>query len=155
MVAGRPPKFKEASCPITVTLPFRTLRALEQIDGDRAKAIVKCVDAVTAAKSDNPSRVEIVKICEGSGLIIIGPCSSLASVPGLRLVEIAPLRFLLAITENWSFQGLELAIFDIIEKLPSEEIDERALLVELRNVLSLYRRQDGGLATGKILFVNI
>src|SRR5690606_34115626 len=40
---GRPPKFREPSGPVTVTLPNRTLAQLRRIDADRAKAIVKAV----------------------------------------------------------------------------------------------------------------
>ena len=152
--AGRPPKFEEVSGPITVTLPHRTLKALEQIDRDRAKAMVKCVDAMTAATLGEHKRVEVIKVCQGYGLIVIGPCPSLANVPGLRLVEIAPLRFLLVITEGCSPYALELAIMDLIERLPPEESEERVLLTELRQQLSLHRRQDG-MTTGEILFLNV
>ena len=152
--AGRPPKFEEASSPITVTLPLRTLQALERVDRDRAKAMVKCVDALVATALDEQRRVEVIKVCEGYGLIVIGPCPSLANVPGLRLVEIAPLRFLLVITENCSPHALELAIMDLIERLPPEESEERALLIELRQQLSLHRRREG-VSTGEILFVAV
>lgn len=152
--AGRPPKFEEASGPITVTLPYRTLKALELIDRDRAKAMVKCVDAMTAAPLGEHKRVEVIKVCQGYGLIVIGPCPSLSRIPGLRLVEIAPLRFLLAITAGCSPHALELAIMDLIERLPPEETEERALLTELRQQLSLHRRREG-VTTGEILFVDV
>lgn len=152
--AGRPPKFEEASSPVTVTLPLRTLGVLERVDRDRAKAIVKCADALAEAALDEKKRVEIIKVCEGNGLIVIGPCPSLKKIHGLRLVEIAPLRFLLAITEGCSPHALELGIMDILERLPPEEIEERALLSELRHQLSLHRHQEG-VTTGEILFVDV
>ena len=104
---GRPPKFEEASSPVTVTLPLRTLEILARVDRDRAKAIVKCADAMADAALGDKKRVEIIRVCEGSGLIVIGPCPSLRRIPGLRLVEIAPLRFLLAIIEGCSPHALD------------------------------------------------
>lgn len=152
-MAGRPPKFAEASAPITVTLPLRTLESLRHIDQDRAKAIVKCADTVVATALADRKRVEIIKVVEGSGLIIIGPCPSLHKLPGLRLVEIAPLRFLLVIMQGYSPHALELDIIDIIDKLAPEEDEERALLSELRHELSFHRRQES-MVSGEILFVD-
>lgn len=152
--AGRPPKFAEASSPVTVTLPHRTLQALERIDTDRAKAIVKCVDAVASGTQGERKRVEVIEVSEGCGLILIGPCPSLGRIPGLRLVEIAPLRFLLSITDGCTPHALELAIMDLIERLPPEAGQDRNLLVELRQQLSLHRRREG-VSTGEILFIEV
>ncbi len=152
--AGRPPKFEEASAPVTVTLPLRTLTSLQRIDQDRAKAIVKCADAVVAATLADRKRVEIIKVFEGSGLIVIGPCPSLHQLPSLRLVEIAPLRFLLVIMKGYSPHALELDIMDIIDRLAPEESEERALLSELRLELSFHRRQES-MVSGELLFVDI
>jgi len=97
MPAGRPRKFDEPSSPVTMTLPARILQQLKKIDSDRGKAIVKCVDEITAKSLGNEKRVEIVKVSNNSGLIVIGRCRCLESISWLRLVEIAPTRFMLSI----------------------------------------------------------
>jgi len=48
---GRPRKFQEASRPVTVTLPQRTLELLSTFDEDRGRAIVKVTDAVAPRRS--------------------------------------------------------------------------------------------------------
>ena len=154
MAAGRPPKFKEPSSPITVTLPHRILRRLEELDLDRAKAIVKCVEAMTESALSESKKVEIVKVSDDAGLIITGPCRSLATIPWIRLVEIAPARYLLSIPSGGEVAALELAIIDLLEHLPKDNDYEKSLLTELRQRLSHHRRQ-GEVFKGEILFVGM
>ena len=151
--AGRPPKFAEASAPVTVTLPLRTLDALRFIDRDRARAIVKCVDAVDGAGGTAAGRVELVKTFEGFGLIIVPPCPSLSGLERLRLVEIAPERFLLVALGDYSAQALELELVDLMEKLP-QDAEDLAHLGELRRVLSRHRRQES-IASGRLLLIGL
>ncbi len=151
---GRPPKFDEESNQITLTLPQRTLNLLRIIDDDRSRAIVKCVDAIAQKESEQKKYIKVVRMCDEKGLIVIGPCHSLAKIPGLRLVEIAPLRYLLAISENCSSHSLELAIMDLIDNLTQEENGDMELLVELRRQLSSHRRKNN-ITTAEILFVDI
>jgi hypothetical protein len=154
VTAGRPPKFAEPSSPVTLTLPHRILRQLEMLDGDRGKAIVKCVEALTATALTEGKRVEIVKISDNSGLIVIGPCKSLAEIDWLRLVEIAPARFLLSLPSGTDVSSLEVAIMDVIEHLPAGESSERKLLEELRSLIAHHRRLKE-VTKGEILFVEI
>jgi hypothetical protein len=150
---GRPPKFSEESGPITVTLPRRIVQKLETIDSDRAKAIVKCVDSTIDTAWPNQKRVEVIEIEKGIGLIVIGPSESLKNIPWLRLIEIAPCRFLLAIPTGTALELLEIVILDLIENLPEDQITEKALLTDLRRKLSHHRRKDG-LSKGEILYIN-
>ncbi|MBI3986934.1 MAG: hypothetical protein HY343_08450, partial [Lentisphaerae bacterium] len=89
---GRPRKFDEESRPITVTLPNRVLDLLATIDRDRAKAIVKVTEAAIAKAWQGNKRMELVEIERGTAVIVVGPSPSLASIPWLRLIEIAPAR---------------------------------------------------------------
>jgi hypothetical protein len=150
---GRPPKFEEPSRPITATLPLRTLDLLEAVDKDRAKAIVKSVDAVMSQAQGVMGMLEIVQVSKESALIVVGPSRSLARIPWLRLVEIAPTRFLLAVPTGTSVDSLEVAIMDLIESLSEDEVDEKEFLLALRHHLSRYRRNDG-VTKGEILFLN-
>jgi hypothetical protein len=152
--AGRPPKFAEPSSPITVTLPRRILEKLEELDSDRGKAIVKCVDAVAGTILANEKKIEVVKMSENVGLIVIGPCRCLANIPWLRLIEISPARFLLSIPPGTAMASLEVAIIDLLEHLPADEVAEKVLLEELRRLLSHHRRQEE-MTKGEILFIDI
>lgn len=148
---GRPPKFSEESSPITVTLPHRTVKDLLDIDKDRAKAIVKCVDYMVQANSGE-RKVDVVKVTSDMALLIVPPSRTLQSIPWLQLIEVAPSRFLLVIPSGTATEALEIALVDLIERLPEEEIAEKKLLTDLRRKLSHNRRQEG-LSKGEILFV--
>lgn len=154
VTVGRPPKFDEPSNPITVTLPSRILDQLEQVDSDRGKAIVKCVEGMAATSLHCKKRVEIVKVSDNAGMIVIGPCRSLESVPWLRLVEIAPARYLLSIPPGTSVTSLEVAIMDLIENQAAENDYEKGLLEELRQCISHHRRQEI-VTKGEVLFVDL
>lgn len=151
--SGRPPKFNEESSPITVTLPHRTVRQLESVNVDRAKAIVKCVDSMIGSAWTDEKRVEVVQISEDTGLIVIGPCQSLEKILWLKLIEIAPCRFLLAVPTGTAVESLEVAIMDLIEGLSLDEISEKNLLTDLRQKLSHNRRQER-VSKGEILFIS-
>jgi len=149
---GRPPKFNEASGPITVTLPRRIVQKLEAIDLDRAKAIVKCVDRAIDQVWPDESQVEVVEIEKGVGLIVVGPSQSLKNIPWLRIIEIAPCRFLLAVPTGTAIESLEIAIIDLIEHLPEEQKAETTLLKDLRQKIGYHRRLEG-VSKAEILFI--
>jgi hypothetical protein len=146
---GRPPKYSEASRPITVTLPERILMELHAVNPDRSKAIVKCVDAIRA-KDDSPFKpVELIELTPGKKLIVVGQSSSLQQIEWLRLVEITPFRFLLVIPSGMAFEKLEVKIQDLLLN-----DSERVLLQELLGVIS-HGRRGQGISKGELLFVDI
>lgn len=149
---GRPPKFDEDRTPITVTLPRRILQKIAQVDEDRAKGIVKCVENLFQSQDDS-TQIEIVNISDDTGLIVVGPSKSLKKIPWLTLVEITPMRFLLSVPSGTLIETLEIAIMDLIDDLTPEDTHEMALLLELRQKLRQHRRKDS-LSKGEILFVN-
>jgi hypothetical protein len=151
---GRPPKFREARRPITVTLPDRILLKLNTVNPDRAKAIVKCVEAVIG-ESDQPlKRVEMIEVLPGKALIVVGPCRSLARIDWLRLVEIAPARYLLVLPSGMPVENLELEILDLLHNLDSRDTAEYTLLKELCSVISHQRRQKT-VSKAELVFVDI
>ncbi len=133
--AGRPPKFLEERRPVTVTLPVRVLNTLKEIDSDRARAIVKLVDEAGKALSNRPS-VEIVEMARNSALIVVKDSKVLRSIEGLRLIEIAPTRFLITLKPNFNVESLEIQIQDKIEEKIGD-LEERKflkdLLLQIRN----------------------
>ncbi len=151
---GRPPKFPEASRPITVTLPERTLQQLAAINPDRAKAIASLAEATSGNVTMPNKGVDIVEIAPGKAIILVGPSTALLSIPWLRLVEVAPHRFLLVVPSGKAVESLEVALMDLIEGLPESKQNERIMLEELRHVISHHRRHNG-VSRAEMLFINI
>ena len=105
---GRPPKYREARRPITVTLPERILQGLYAIHPDRCKAIVKCVETVMGTEKGYPfKRVELIEVIPGKALIVVGKSPSLQRIEWLRLVEIASFRYLLVLPSGMAVEALE------------------------------------------------
>jgi hypothetical protein len=138
--AGRPPKFSEASRPITLTLPESTLRELQLVHSDRSHAIVKLAKKASRGNGTKPPLVEIVKMGANLGLIIIGKSKVLRHIPFLHLVEVAPARYLLALDSGNDFHKLEIAINDLLEDVPKQERGERALIKQLLKHIRRVRR---------------
>ncbi len=152
-VGGRPRKFHESSRPVTVTLPDRTLELLRSVDSDRAVAIAKATDWVTRSRDYESSPVEIVEVERGCSVIIVGPCNSLRKISWLRLIEIAPSRFLIVLPTGTPLETLEVAVMDLIESMPAKEDYEIKLLTELRKCLTRHRRART-LSTAELLFLD-
>ncbi len=138
---GRPPKFAEPRRPITVTLPERTLRRLEEVDRDRARAIVRLADHRCCHGESESVEVEVVEIAPGSGIILVGPMRALGRIGLLKLVEVAPRRFLLTIPSGTAIESLEMEILDALESLPAHEESERAGLEQLRQIINQQRKK--------------
>jgi hypothetical protein len=150
--AGRPPKFQEARRPVTVTLPESTLVRLASIDADRARAIVKLTDAVIADHAKHKP-VELVEVAPGLCVILVGPSRLLQKIKWLRLVEVAPMRFLLTIPLGTSVDSLELAIGDLLEEVKPHDEWEHSTLVGLRDLIRRLRRH-GELSKAEMLFIH-
>ena len=140
-LSGRPPKFEEARRPVTVTLPETTLQQLTAIHADRARAIVKATAAVTSVRSGESALVEVVEASPGQSVIVVGPSKSLRTIEWLRLVEIAPGRYLLVVPTGTAIESLEVAVEDLLENLAPGETYERELLSALLKVMRFRRRQ--------------
>jgi hypothetical protein len=151
---GRPKKFNEASRPITVTLPERILRQLNRINEDRAQAIVKAVDMAAGSAAHPHKPVEVVEVAPGQAIIVVGPSRNLRKIEWLKMVEIAPARFLLTIPTGTAIESLEVAILDLLENLPADETEERGLLEELRKCIS-HQRRGKLVSKAELLFIDM
>ncbi|MBN1237365.1 MAG: hypothetical protein JXB36_02635 [Gammaproteobacteria bacterium] len=151
---GRPPKFNEPSGPVTVTLPKRTLDQLRRIDEDRAKAIVKLVDAFVESGTRDGPKVEIIEMAPGTGIVLIPPNRSLRSLPWVRMIEVAPTRYLLAIVPDAPVEKIEVALLDLIDDARGtapEDVPVLELLVEKLREL----RRGKKISLAQILFVSV
>lgn len=86
--------------------------------------------------------MRLVEIQPGIGVIIVGPSKRLRDIPWLRLAEIAPARYLLAIPTGTPPERLELALIDLLDNLDESEDYERTLLNGLRKHIGNLRRED-------------
>ena len=150
---GRPPKFKEICRPITVTLPERILKSLERVNPDRAQALVKCIEeAIGIDKARKP--VELIEVLPGKALIVINSKRSLTKIEWLRLVEIAPARYLLVFPPGMPIERLEVEMLDLMESLDPNDTEEHDLLDQLQKTLVQQRRQKT-LSKGELLLVDL
>ena len=133
---GRPPKFREKRQPVTMTLPLRVLEILRSVDPDRARAVARLAARAAAVDGAKPS-VEVVEMAPRRGLIVVTNHRALKGVEGLRLVEIAPSRFLITLDKSLSVESLEIRLQDLLDGAEAGSAD-RAFLAEL---LALIRRQ--------------
>jgi hypothetical protein len=137
---------------MTVTLPERTLARLAAIDSDRAKAIVKAADAMPCGE-ETRKLPELVEVAPGVSVILVGPSDSLQRIKWLRMIEIAPSRFLLVIPSGTSIDSLELAVIDLLENLELHEEWDRAVLQHLRTLFGSLRR-GSELSKAEVLLIN-
>jgi hypothetical protein len=150
---GRPPKFEESRRPVTVTLPESTLARLAAINPDRAQAIVKAVGTKAPLDGKHQKQVELVEVAPGVGIILVGPSRYLKRINWLRLVEIAPMRYLLTIPAGTPVDSLELAVVDLLEKLEPLDEWERSILEQLRDLMRTLRLGDK-VYKGELLFID-
>lgn len=152
--SGRPPKFRGPSRPVTVTLPERTLQQLASIDKDRAQAIVSATKAALGVPSGDRPLVDVIEACPGQAVIMVGKSKYLEKIDFLKMVEIAPLRYLLALPTGMAIESLEVAVQDLIDRLAPGEASERELLLELYRVLRMHR-QLHDVSTAEILLFRL
>ena len=151
---GRPPKFDEPRRPVTITLPERTLARLAAVHADRASAIVKLVDdALADADEGGEKLVDVVRVAQRAGIILVAPSRALRRIPWLRLAEISPRRHLLTVVPGTPIESLEVAILDLIERLPADETYERGILTALRKLIGSGRRSKN-LSKFEMLYVD-
>jgi len=151
---GRPPKFHEPRRPVTVTLPDRTLSQLAAIDADRARAIVKITDALVEGSRRQLRPVELVEMAPGKCLIVVGPSQSLKRIPWLKLIEIAPARYLLTIPSGTAVESLEVALSDLLKDSEMQHNErERIILQELMNLIGHERRIER-MSKAEVLIIN-
>jgi hypothetical protein len=151
---GRPPKFTEVCRPVTVTLPERILHSLERVSSDRAKALVKCVEAAIGTDHIHHAPAELVEVLPGKALIVVNSNRTLNQIEWLRLVEMAPARYLLVLPPGIPIERLELEMRDLQENLTEGETEERLLLEQLQKLLAQQRRQKT-LSKGELLLVDL
>lgn len=149
---GRPAKFNEPSRPVTMTLPDRILNRLAEIDEDRAKAVVKAVEAAIGGKGGSIPPVDELPVAEDEALLVVARNRPLAAIPWLTTIEIAPGRYLISLRDGVPIEKLEVALEDLLDD--SAAIDKSEWNV-LRTLLARIRtpRRNRAVRTEQILVV--
>ena len=98
-------------------------------------------------------QVDLVDVSPGLAIIIVGPSQLLQRIEWLRLVEVAPMRFLLSIPLGTSIDSLELAVIELLEDTKPYDDREGSLLSQLRDLIRTLRRR-GELSKAEMLFVD-
>ena len=98
-------------------------------------------------------QVELVEAAPGLGIILVGPSQFLQKIKWLRLVEVAPMRFLLTIPLGTSVDSIEVAITDLLDDVKSYDEGEHSVLIELKNLIQRLRRR-GQLSKAEMLFID-
>ena len=135
---GRPPKFAEPRRVVTLTLPESTLRDLEIIDPDRARAIVQATELALAAETGGRA-VDLLAVAPDSSVVILPFCRALTEIEGLALVRILPGRYLVLLEPKVTLSEVEVAVLDRIEVL-DPEAEDRPILEALLDRLRTLRR---------------
>ena len=139
---GRPAKFDEPSRPVTITLPDRILDRLAEIGDDRAKAIVKAVEAVLAGGTCGPAAEPVgeLRVAKDESLLVVARSRLLASIPWITMVEIAPGRHLISLRDGIPIEKLEVTLEDLLDSNPDASEAEKDILRTLRSRIRAPRR---------------
>ncbi len=137
---GRPAKFDEPSRPVTVTLPLSILERLAEIDTDRAKAIVKAVEAALGADRSDSAPVRELPVSDEETVIAVADNRFLRRIPWLTMIEVAPGQHLLSLKDGVPVEKLEVTLGDLLDA-PGDATDaELDVLRLLRDCLRAPRR---------------
>ena len=150
---GRPAKFAEPSRPVTMTLPDRILSRLAEIDGDRAKAVVRAVEAAFGEARDSRGPVGELAVAPDESLLTVVRCPPLDSIPWLTTVEIGPGRRLLSLHDGIPVEKLEVALQDLLDAPGGgmSDADRHTLRTLLESIRAPRRNQ--AVRTAQILVI--
>jgi len=141
---GRPRKFDGPSRAVTLTLPEKVINALDAVDHDLSRAVVRIAQR-QMAKAPRPA-ADLVMF--GSrAVIVVNPTRTLERRTGVLLIPLSDGRALLSFDESMTAARLELRIEDELEDrtLPTADAlifaSIRALLKDARRSKSVSLRQ--------------
>ena len=135
---GRPKKFHRPSRSLSLTLPNDVIAALQTVDPDLSRAIVRVVQ--TSAPGSFRATPELNTY--GSRAVISVPSTRiLESEIGVELVPMAEGRALVSFDEGLTIADLELRIADVLED-PALEDADRTTFAALGEMLRRARRND-------------
>ncbi|HZD53128.1 MAG TPA: hypothetical protein VE175_08780, partial [Woeseiaceae bacterium] len=97
---------------------------------------------------------EVVEVAPATGVMLIPANRSLRTVPWLRVIEVAPSRYLIAIEPGTPIEKVEVALMDLLEEARLSAPDEVPMLEALRDKIGHLRRGNR-ISKAEILFVQV
>lgn len=133
---GRPRKFLVPSRSVTLTLPETVIAALEAVDRDISRAVVRVAQS-EMIKAPHPA-AELTTFGRRA-VIVVNPTRTLEQRTGVILVPLSDGRALIAFDESMTPARLELKIQDELDDRELPEEDAR-IFESLRDLLREARR---------------
>ena len=117
---GRPRKFAQPSRSVTLTLPESVISALEGVDPDLGRAVVRLAQPELANRSHVP--VELARFGHRA-VIVVSPTRTLEKRTGGTLVPLSDGRALISFDESMTAPLLELKLEDVLatDDLPDKD----------------------------------
>lgn len=119
---GRPRKFSGPSRAVTLTLPEDVIRALEGIDPDVSRAVVRLAQPELARRPHPPAELAVFG---RRAVIVVNPTHALEERTGVSLVPLSDGRALIAFDRSITPASLELMIQDAIDGTRLTPSDKR------------------------------
>ncbi len=136
---GRPRKFTAPSRAVTLTLPENVLEALDAVDRDLSRAVVR-VTQPELAKRTHPA-AELATFGRRA-VIVVNPSRTLERRVGIMLVPLSDGRALISFDDSMTVARLELLIQDALEEPGLPAADAR-IFEGIQEILKTARRSDG------------
>jgi hypothetical protein len=109
---GRPRKFNGPSRAVTLTLPEEIIAALESVDSDLSRAVVRIAQGEAAKQPHSPA--QLVSFGRRA-VIVINPTKTLEERTGIFLIPMSDGRALISFDESLTIPDLELRVQDALE----------------------------------------
>lgn len=152
---GRPLKFGRPGQSVTLTLPADVIDWLHTLHEDAAWAIVGLYERRGTLKRPPAAAkavAELVQLPGARALIVVRP-DLLCNVPGVSVVPLSDGRAFLALEAGSGAADLEVAVLDRLDA-PGVSVQERAQLVEFRQLVRKWRTEGLKFQTRAILVVD-
>jgi len=133
---GRPRKFIAPSRAVTLTLPEDVLAALDALDHDLSRAVVRVSQPEMGKRPHPPA--ELVTFGRHA-VIVVNPSRTLEKRTGILLVPLSDGRALISFDESMTIARLELRIQDALEDRELPENDAR-IFKSIEEILKTARR---------------
>jgi hypothetical protein len=146
---GRPRKFAGPSRAVTLTLPENVIEALEAIDHDLSRAVVRVAQPELAKRPHPPAELASFG---GRAVIVVNPSKTLEERTGVMLVPLSDGRALIAFDEPMTAARLELQLRDALEDQHLPEADVR-IFAAIGSLLKDARRSDTVSVAQRHIFV--
>lgn len=117
---GRPRKFLAPSRAVTLTLPEQVIDALESVDHDLSRAVVRLAQPEVAKR---PHAAAELAAFGRRAVIVVNPTRTIEQRTGVFLIPLSDGRALIAFDEHMTAARLELKVQDELEghDLPDED----------------------------------